>query len=152
MIIGVYLREVKADDYTWIWECRNEEQARLNSLHTDVISIEEHTNWMEKSIRIPERKIMIGCDCENRIAVLRFDVDKNTATISINISSEYRGKGYSVLFLRYMENVIKEERNEVRILQATVKRNNIASIRAFTKANYSQVNSNVSFITFEKLI
>ncbi|MNW42971.1 hypothetical protein D3C74_201570 [compost metagenome] len=151
--MNIYLRNIDPNDYVWIWECRNDEHTRMNSIHTDSISLEDHMSWMKSSSKNPNRKIMIGCYLEDNVGVIRFDIiNEDTALISINLSPGHRGKGYSVPILKSLEDIIKQEYRKVKILQAVVKQGNIASIKAFIRANYVKVKEDATIITLEKYI
>lgn len=134
----MFLRDVKKEDFVWIWECRNDEITRRNSISSDAISLAEHLQWMEKSMLLHERKIMIALEEEVRIGIIRFDIeDHENAVISINIAPESRGLGYSKAMLEQLEVLIKSYYTHIRILKAIIKKDNSISIKTFTKAGFS---------------
>ncbi len=134
----MFLRDVMHEDFVWVWECRNDETTRKNSISSNAISLDEHLKWMEKSMRSPERKMMIAVEKEVRIGLIRFDIEDNdTAVISINIDPESRGLGYSRSMLEQLEVLIKTNYVHIRTLKAIIKKQNLISIKTFTKAGFS---------------
>ncbi|WP_040952421.1 GNAT family N-acetyltransferase [Gorillibacterium massiliense] len=132
------LRDVSHEDFVWVWECRNDETTRKNSISSKIISLEEHLQWMEESILLSERKMMIAVEEHERIGIIRFDVeDRDTAVISINIAPKSRGRGYSQHMLEHLEVLIKSNYKDIRTLKANIKKENLISIKTFTKSGFS---------------
>ena len=128
-------RPLESKDLMLLLEWTNEPETRLNSFNTNQITLKEHTAWFNKTIQNPNAVYFI---CQvNKIAVglVRFDKNENYTTVGINISSVFRGQGLSSTFLKdcsqlyFLKNSL--------IINAFIKPQNVASIKAFEKAGYS---------------
>ncbi len=126
------------NDSTDIWEWRNDELTTQMSLTPGGVSWEAHTNWYEKSLITPSRHIYIGhLPSGKKIGVCRFDVaaERNTAEVSINLNPQYRGKGLSSQLLSVA--ISRFWKNSSMELLATVKKENIGSIKCFETAGFT---------------
>ncbi|WP_340005371.1 hypothetical protein MHH52_26765 [Paenibacillus sp. FSL K6-0276] len=132
------LRDVKQDDVKWMWECRNEVESRNNSLHIEEISLREHILWVEQSLFMTNRKLMIAWNEGQRIAVVRLDGIGHKAIVSINVAKEHRGKGHSLEILSELEYASLTWNPNIQFLQANIKKENTMSIKAFIKSGYRQ--------------
>lgn len=146
------LRLVEKDDFIWIWQCRNEPTSRANSIHTEEISLEEHITWIDKSLNMAKRRLMVAWNEGQKIAVVRLDLDGNKAMVSINIAKEHRGKGNSLKILSKLESEATKWNKEIRYLLATIKRTNEISIRVFFNAGYKQYEVKDDFMIMRKEI
>ena len=132
----IYLRFAEHGDIEDLYKWRNDEETRRFSFNVNPITFEEHKDWFLKSLSNPKRSIFIIFDKNfKKLGQIRFDKEKDQAEVDININPEYRGKGIGALALIktsqfYLNNF------EVEQLIAKVKNENIASIKAFKKANF----------------
>lgn len=114
--------------YNWA----NDYEVRVNSFNTDTIKYEEHVEWLKAKIK-QDASIMHILKMENeKIGLVRLDkISIDKYLISFSIAKEYRGKGFGTMLLR----LIKEKYSS-KILIGKVKKDNIASIKAFQNAGY----------------
>jgi len=132
----IYLRFAEHKDIDDLYKWRNDEETRNYSFNVKPITFEEHKDWFLKSLLNPKRNIFIIFDKNFRkLGQIRFDKEKDQAEVDIIINPEYRGKGIGALALRkssqlYLNNFKVEQ------LIAKVKNENIASLKAFKKANF----------------
>lgn len=132
----IYLRFAELEDIEDLYKWRNDEETRKYSFNVDPITYEEHKDWFLNSLSNPKRKIYIIFDKNNKkLGQIRFDKEKDWAEVDITINPEYRGKGIGSLALRkssqlYINNFKVEQ------LIAKVKKDNIASLKAFKNANF----------------
>lgn len=146
------LRRIEQDDITWMWECRNDVDSRKNSLNTEEITLMEHILWVNQSMYMIDRKLMIAWNEGQKIAVVRLDRDRNKAMVSINVAKEYRGKGNALKILRKLEAAAVEWNKNIRFLQAIIKIENSASIKVFIKAGFEQYGINGQLVIVQKQI
>jgi len=134
MIETITYRSLENKDLMLLLEWTNEPETRSNSFHTNQISLNEHTAWFNKTLQNPNAIYFI---CQvNKIAagLVRFDKNENFTTVGINISSVFRGKGLSSIFLKECSKLYFL--NNSLIINAFIKPQNVASIKAFQKAGY----------------
>lgn len=146
------LRDVGQEDVFWMWECRNEVEARKSSIHTAKINFNEHIKWVEQSKSMLNRKVMIAFSGIQKIAVVRLDRDDGNATISLNVAKEHRGKGNALKILKELEVTAIEWDSNIHTLQAIIKKENTISLKTFIKAGFKECSENDEIIVFNKYI
>lgn len=96
-----YLRKAKLDDMNIIYELRNDELVRHNSINQDKISYDTHKEWFVKTIDNENVKFYLAfSDNDEFIGAVRLVLKEDGFyEVSISISSDFRGKGFSSLVL-----------------------------------------------------
>lgn len=129
--IEVKLRKCEFKDMKVIYDIVNDLDVRKNSFTMNRIPYKEHVKWYKNSLN-DNNKFMYVLE-ENKMIVGQIRMDKNNdeATISYSIEKNSRNKGYGSKLL----NLIKYEaiKNNISIIEGFVKKDNIASIKAFRK-------------------
>jgi RimJ/RimL family protein N-acetyltransferase len=82
---------------------------------------------------IKEDNKVIACAASNKIQWYQHEITH------VSISEHFEGKGYGSRILALAEK--KAIENNVKILQCTIRTNNINSIRLFSKKGYKEVNT-----------
>ena len=122
---------------------RNDEVTRKMSGTVELINEASHLEWFEKAIVNPKMMLLIAVDehTKGKIGMVRFDLndDFSRAEISININPEFRGKGYGHQCLIYAAEYLSVACPTCSVVEAVVRLENLASIRAFSSAGYSEV-------------
>lgn len=148
----IELRDVVEDDVFFLWECRNETEARMNSAHTEGVTWDDHLKWVEQTRLNLNRKLMVAWYKSEKIGVVRLDKDNLHAIVSINLAKEHRGKGFAQEILQELERAALRWDRSIRELEAVIKKNNFASIKTFVRAGYDQWDMNEDFIILRKII
>ena len=134
----MFIRLIHQNDLFDIFLWRNNSKTILYSLKSKKITFFQHLNWFRKSLVNPNIKMYIGLKKINhklsKIGVVRFDIKKNFALVSINLNPDFRGKKFSIQLLKLC---IKNFFNFKKInLKATIKNNNFPSIKCFLKNGF----------------
>jgi len=120
----------------WLW--RNDSTTRKMSIQSEEVSWDSHKFWFENSLRNQDRYFYVGLLAADnaKVGICRFDVDpvKNVAEVSINLNPTQRGKGFSQTLLSKAIQAFLSERQMD--LVATIKKENTASIKCFTKCGF----------------
>ncbi|ETT41088.1 GCN5-like N-acetyltransferase [Paenibacillus sp. FSL R5-192] len=148
----IELRDVGEGDVFFLWECRNETEARMNSAQIEEVTLNDHLRWLEQSKLNSERKLMVAWNKSEKIAVVRLDKENLHAIVSINVAQEHRGKGFAQEILTELERTASHWDRSIRILQAVIKKQNHASIKTFIKAEYDEWDMDEDFIIMRKKI
>ncbi len=125
------------EDLKDIWEWRNDELTKEMSITTDSVSWETHRNWYNKALANSCQYLYLGfTNTNDKIGICRFDLDKTTniAEVSINLNPKLRGKKLSSQLLSLAIAKFHEEQSAC--LVATIKKQNIGSIKCFTKSGF----------------
>lgn len=137
--LDVRLRLATLDDCRMVWEWANEPAVRAASFDSNPIKWEEHVDWFNGRLQNP------GClyyivlnDMGLPIGQVRFDTQGDNAEINVSISSDFRGQGFGTETIRAASERLFCE-TQVAGINANIKLENKASVRAFAKAGYREV-------------
>ena len=132
----INLRPVAAKDCRLIWKWANNPEARAASFNSEIIKYNDHLKWFKSKINDKNCYFYIA---ENRnkeaVGQVRYDVEGIKATISINLDRKFRGQGYGSLLLRLSSKKIFNLL-EVTVIDAYIKKKNVASFKAFQSAGF----------------
>lgn len=132
------LRPVDPNDRRMIWQWSNEPEARAASFHAGFITWEQHIRWFGSQLEDPNVHFCVAeWPIGFPVGQIRCHVTGNEATVSVALAPQWRDLGYGTRFIDMMSQHTFESTN-VCLIHAYVKPGNHASIRAFTKAGYSQ--------------
>lgn len=131
------IRPAKFKDCRLIWEWRNDPITRRYSFNTEVIPFKKHKIWFKNALKDKNRKILLIEVDKTPAGVVRFDIDpKNQNTeINVNIDPEKRGKGLGTRAIKASCRYAFSHLNIVKVM-AKIKKENVSSIRAFSKAGF----------------
>lgn len=135
---NITLRAASIADCENVYEWRNSEQARRFSSNNALIPWHEHVCWFEKTLRDPQKNILIGERGGHPVGVLRLDIDQSECVISIYLTPDHHGNGYGPRLLQSAHNWLKNNRHSIQLVRAKVLTENLSSINAFLQAGYHQ--------------
>ena len=143
------LRHAVFDDCEDLLNWRNDPMTRTMSIIQDAVKKEDHDNWYRSSLNNLNRTIYIAEKDGQKIGMCRFDynADENFAELSINLNPTMRGMGLSVKILKQ---AIEQYPNSCPVI-ATVKKDNVASARAFKKAGFKQYGNDLNYLYLKKV-
>ena len=121
-------------DDLFLW--RNDAQTRTMSITSDMVKRQGHDQWLEATLSNPNRVLYIGEVDNKKIGMCRFDIDEDMACVSINLNPLARGKGMATTFLQKAIDTFWDEYQCD--LTATIKHDNIASMKCFEKIGFIQ--------------
>lgn len=130
------IRAASPDDARRLFEWRNHPSIRSVSSNFDLIEWDAHESWFLQVMQDPNRIIYIAELEKQAVGVIRFDLDKDIAEVSIYLSPEQTGKGIGTQLLLGGENQLLRERPEIRHLHAKVMESNERSHSLFKRCGY----------------
>lgn len=145
---NIRLRFAEENDCKDLFKWRND-PISIKFSRAGKINYVEHKKWFHKKIRDPKTQIFIITNQESKkIGVVRFDTKKETTIVNININPKFRGKGLSHPSLI---KAIKQYFNDpnAKYLLATIKEDNIPSLKIFKKAGFKQTTKKKDILTFK---
>jgi L-amino acid N-acyltransferase YncA len=130
------IRDADLSDLQDIFEWRNDAFSRSMSVSSNTFTLNEHTDWYQRTLKNPLKKIYIGTDGDFKVGVVRFElnIDSYTSEVSINLNPKFRGKGYGFTLLS--QSIVLYRQYNKNTLRAIVKRENIASLIIFEKSDF----------------
>ena len=143
---AIEIRAAYLDDAEMIWRWRNAPDVRAASLSTEAIPFENHLAWFKAALEDPLKDIFIAEQNDRPIGMVRFDADRDVADVNILIDPSARGLGLANLVLT---KAIANLSINSRILRATVKSGNSASLALFRSAGFRATKSGELYV-FER--
>ena len=140
----IMLRRCTYSDMDIIYKWINDDEVRTNSFNSDYIEYETHVKWFNEKINSNNIYMYIILNNNKEIGTIRLEKHNSKAIISYLISNEYRGKGYGnkVIDLIKKEAII----NNIDILEAVVKKDNIVSRRIFINNGFFEIQENDRYL------
>ncbi len=133
-----YLRRANIDDMMLFFDWVNEKTVRKNSFSTNIISIDNHKAWFEKSLKNKDRYIYVLMKDDLPLGQIRFDVSDEKAEIDYSIDRSYRNKGLGNLIISLGIEQISKDCNRVKKIVARVKETNVYSQKCFLKNGFEE--------------
>lgn len=134
--MSLILRRCTEDDVDIIYKMSNDSEVRMNSFNNKMISYEDHCKWYKESLLNKNRIMYIFEKDKVIIGQIRLDKKENKAIISYSIENSNRRKGYAKELLSIIKREALSEKAE--ILEGLVKKDNIASRKAFISNGYNE--------------
>lgn len=116
-------KPAKVEDCKLLFDWRNDEITRKNSISSDIIPFENHVKWFNESLKNKNRKIYIVFNNNTTVGTTRVDIENKKNIISWTIAPSARGKGYGKLMVKSFVDMLNGE------IIAIIKENNTASIK-----------------------
>lgn len=130
----ISLRSANYEDCTLLFKWANDSQVRKNAFSPNNIDLESHIKWYENKMNDENTRIFIVLKDNVEVGQIRVDISDNKGFIDYSIDKNYRGQGIGTEILQ----LIKLEITKVNLI-GYVKKENIASMKAFEKAGYEKI-------------
>lgn len=134
------IRRANADDCWLLWQWVNDPVVRAASFHSEAIPKDEHAAWFERKLNSRDALIYVAEDIQG-VPIGQFRVEwdaKSNATVDISVAPERRGAGIAAHIIAEGAQMAFCETG-IRQLNAYIKPENGASLRAFERAQFSRV-------------
>lgn len=139
----IKIRDIDESDAEDLFEWRNHPEARKNSFNTAPLIFKEHEKWFKRKIKNPDTTIYMACCGNDKIGSIRFEDNGEVKKVSVTLNPKFAGKGLGSKIIRVGTGKFISEKKPGKPVVAEIKRDNMASIKAFEKAGFKE-----SFITF----
>ena len=131
------LRPAAGRDCRNIFELSNSPAVRANSINTAKIRWAVHKRWFAAKIEDPRHSFLVAETPSGEfIGQLRYDVPGPEALVSFSISDAFRGRGLAAPLLAAGSARLFTDFPGVRRINAYIRPENGASIKAFERAGY----------------
>ena len=135
----VYMKLATYSDMDTYFKWVNDSEVRKNSFNNEIIGYNAHVDWFNRKINSKDSNLYIFYYENIPIGQVRIDCISFTENIiDISVDVGYRGKGLGVLFLKMASNDFKLNFHNKQLI-AYVKKDNLASIKQFIRANFNEV-------------
>ncbi len=134
----ILLRPARQGDCEAVWYWRNAPEVRRYSGDGEVIAWPVHRAWFESVLANPSRHLLIGESEGRPVGVLRFDLARDEAEVSIYLCPDKHGQGYGAALLAQGHRWLREHCPGLRRVIAEVRSDNTASLALFRAQGYRQ--------------
>ncbi|MCP5464804.1 MAG: UDP-2,4-diacetamido-2,4,6-trideoxy-beta-L-altropyranose hydrolase [Deltaproteobacteria bacterium] len=135
---AVYFEEAKADDSKMIWQWRNSPEVRKTALDQSEIPWDNHKEWFKKVLQDPNRKLLVAYAENQKIGVVRFDLQGNEAEISIFLDPDQIGRSWGVAVLNGARFWLQDCCAKIQKIKAVIREDNPRSQIVFERAGYAK--------------
>ncbi|WP_432218961.1 UDP-2,4-diacetamido-2,4,6-trideoxy-beta-L-altropyranose hydrolase [Pseudomonas kribbensis] len=132
------VREATLDDAQLLFDGRNAEAVRRWSLESGVIEWSQHLNWLNASLRNPQRLLLIAEADDGPVGVLRYDLRGFEAEVSLYLLQGRFGLGWGRALLARGEGFVTAHWPQLTTISAQVLPANQASLNVFRDAGFTQ--------------
>lgn len=134
----IIIRDVTVEDCRDLFTWRNHAVIRKYFFNTNPIPWDEHKRWFDTKSKDPNTNIYIACCGEEKVGTVRFDDVDGFVKVSVMLNPDYLNKslGSKVIGL-----AVEEYKNTMKTgkpIIAEIRKDNIASIKAFTNAGFGE--------------
>lgn len=132
------LRDAEPRDARLLFEWVNDPVTRAQSFTQAAIAWEDHERWFARKLADTRCLLFIAEDVQDRpVGQVRFDLgDDGSAVISVSIAPSFRGQGYAATAIARGCEALRGRHGPLTVL-AYIRRDNLASQRAFLRAGFS---------------
>jgi UDP-2,4-diacetamido-2,4,6-trideoxy-beta-L-altropyranose hydrolase len=139
--LAITTRLANSDDCKLYFDWTNEPLTRQQSFNSEPILFEYHEAWFNRRLADENSVLFVVEFNKNPIGQIRFQIEKNTATISYSLDENYRGKGLGFWILKKgvdaLRNNLYNTFPNLEII-GFVKYENIASVKVFRKLGFRE--------------
>lgn len=132
------LRMATVDDAQLLFDGRNAEAVRRWSLESGVIEWSQHLNWLDASLRNPQRLLLIAEADDGPVGVLRYDLRGFEAEVSLYLLEGRFGLGWGRALLAQGEAFAASHWSQMTAITAQVLPANQPSLNVFRDAGFTQ--------------
>lgn len=137
----ISIRRTTIDDCDSMYEWRNAEETRRYIFDAQAIPLETHRIWFANTLNNPNRILLIGEVDNKPVGVLRYDFSGDEALISVYLVPGGQGQGVGSHLISSGSQWLRVNYPHIRIINAEIFKENIASLRAFEAAGYKEHHS-----------
>lgn len=130
------LRPATREDSRLLFHWANAPEIRSNSFNAAPITWEEHVAWLDTMLADPAKVIWLSTEGSVPVASIRFEAEGQRARVSVQVSPDAQGKGIGSRLISEATALYVDATG--RTVEAEIKADNVASIRAFESAGYSR--------------
>jgi RimJ/RimL family protein N-acetyltransferase len=132
------LRPAVLADCESIFNWRNAEETKKFSTQSSSIALDDHIVWFRKSLKNPDRQLLIGESAGVAVGVVRFDRNEHCAVISVYLVPGNYGQGIGVQLIELGMQWVQRNWVAVKSVEAIILSENTVSVSAFSEAGFEK--------------
>jgi RimJ/RimL family protein N-acetyltransferase len=142
----IFARLADESDCEDVFNWENDPQTRAMSVNKSLFTFENHLDWFKKSLKNINRFLYTATIDGEKAGLVRFDkVFTNQYESSLILNPKFRGFGFSKDILMSGTSLFLNSNKSTERLKASIRKENIASIRCFTSLGYIFENAHAEY-------
>jgi len=134
----INLRKVEITDINDMFEWRNHPDIRKNFFNQELLSWDEHEKWFIAKLKDPDAAVYMAYYKKEKIGTIRFEANESAIKTSVMLNPLFLGKGLGSQVIKMgVKRFIMEKNPDMQII-AEIKKDNVASTKAFEKAGFEE--------------
>lgn len=122
----------------------NDEDTRRASFHQEQITPDSHRAWFERKSNDPRCQLLVVNESDVPLGQFRVDREGGVGVVSVSIDAGVRGLGLGAPLIEAGARAAFASDARIDVLHATIKRDNVASIRSFVAADFDHMDEGES--------
>jgi RimJ/RimL family protein N-acetyltransferase len=137
-------RRASMTDAYRLLDWRNDPQTREASLNSDIIGLADHIDWLERTLKQPERQIFIAAYGGEPVGTVRADWSEASIELSWTVAPERRGRGFGrTMVVRFAASIAGP-------IAAQIRTHNVASQRIALAAGMAHLSTEAGLMHFHR--
>lgn len=124
-------------DARFLFELRNLDSNRNQFRNSDRVEWQSHESWMARFLKNERNRMYVFSVKNEKIGMFRVD---ESGDVSVSLLNEFKGKGYGSEMIKIGSSSYLRDFPEAKLF-AEIKKENVASSKAFMKAGYKLIES-----------
>lgn len=153
-MIPVRLRKATQQDSAFLLALRNDDAVRQNSFHHEMVSEEEHEQWLQRVLADEGRTLWIAENAGDGTPVgqIRLDDEGDAGyEISYSVAPTYRGQHVGTIMIGVLMQTLASPAGDVRVF-ARVLPENFASGKVFLHNGFALVRETDEYLEYERFV
>tara|TARA_R110000765_G_scaffold143852_4_gene245606 strand:- start:1193 stop:2671 length:1479 start_codon:yes stop_codon:yes gene_type:complete len=139
--LNISFRRCNETDMTRVFNWSNDDVVRKNSYNSQPILLENHKKWYSNKIKDKNCLFLIALINDVPAGIVRYEIETTQSIVGVLVSREYRGQSLASNFLVKSSKLYFKNFNKP--ILAYIKKENVASIKAFENAGYSYLEDDI---------
>ncbi|MBU3131228.1 GNAT family N-acetyltransferase [Clostridium gasigenes] len=132
------MRRVEKKDFEVLFKWRNDEDVIKNSREGKGKNLEEFTKWFESEMNNKFSYMFILENKNEYIGQINFEIVKGESVINYSVDKNFRNRGFGKELVKYIEEFIYDNLEEVKKIAAYINTSNTSSIKIFESLGYTR--------------
>jgi RimJ/RimL family protein N-acetyltransferase len=134
----IVLRRATLADAALLLRWRNDKASRASAFRSEVVTPDEHARWLSRKLDDPLTVIWVAERESVAVGQVRIDLtDEREGEVDLTVAPGARGRGYAAEILRLATEALTGL--DITAVVAQVRDHNEASLRAFRRAGFVEV-------------
>ncbi len=134
----INLTKAGITDINDIFKWRNHPDIRKNFFNQETLSWDEHEKWFMARLSDPDATVYMAYHKKEKIGSIRFESRDRVIKTSVMLNPDFLGKGLGPKVIKLgVERFIMEKNPDMQII-AEIKKDNVASVKAFEEAGFEE--------------